>query len=589
MRPQSQEPLNLTRTVSTVAVLIGLLALPVGAQCDLDFEDLAEGSQFGIGAIFVTGGVQVVVEEFFLGPGCTTPAGGGVAFVGTSGCGAGNELALENVNVKFEFGAVVTDLELVYGYFGGDINLEINGDCVVAADPFSLPAVVGGVAVTAVGDPCGTLTFIGDIAEFRIGGQEFFIDCLTLGPLAPVNCDLGFEDLPTGMNYPNGSIFTTDGIQISVEDFFFGPGCTSPTANGFAFVDSSGCGSGNELGLNNVNVKVILPGPVESLSLVYAYFGGNINLEINGDCAEAPDPLSLPPSLGGVVVTTTGATCGDLILTGVINSFKIGGQEFFIDCLNFGPLAPVNCDLGFEDLPTGMNYPNGSIFTTDGIQISVEDFFFGPGCTSPTANGFAFVDSSGCGSGNELGLNNVNVKVILPGPVESLSLVYAYFGGNINLEINGDCAEAPDPLSLPPSLGGVVVTTTGATCGDLILTGVINSFKIGGQEFFIDCIGMEPLSPNFVRGDASGDGTFNALVEAIFMLAFGFQNGPPPPCTEAADANGDGVLNPLVEAIFTLAFGFQGGPPPPAPYPNCGPDPDPANSLGCLEFPACAP
>ena len=91
----------------------------------------------------------------------------------------------------------------------------------------------------------------------------------------------------------------------------------------------------------------------------------------------------------------------------------------------------------------------------------------------------------------------------------------------------------------------------------------------------------------FLRGDANGDGVINPLVEAIFLLAFGFQNGPPPPCLEAAETDGDGVLNALVEAIYILAFGFQNGPPPPPPYPDCGPDPDPEGSLGCESYPVC--
>jgi hypothetical protein len=87
--------------------------------------------------------------------------------------------------------------------------------------------------------------------------------------------------------------------------------------------------------------------------------------------------------------------------------------------------------------------------------------------------------------------------------------------------------------------------------------------------------------PDFVRGDASGDGVFNGLVDALFILAFQFQGGSPPVCMEAADADGSGLFNGLVDALYVLAHQFQGGPPPAAPYPDCGPDPDPTSSLGC--------
>ena len=90
-----------------------------------------------------------------------------------------------------------------------------------------------------------------------------------------------------------------------------------------------------------------------------------------------------------------------------------------------------------------------------------------------------------------------------------------------------------------------------------------------------------PSSPLFLRGDANGDGVFHGLVDALFSFAFQFQSGSPPPCLEAADANGDGIYNGLSDGIFSLVHQFQGGPPPPAPYPACGPDPSPGNSLGC--------
>ena len=86
----------------------------------------------------------------------------------------------------------------------------------------------------------------------------------------------------------------------------------------------------------------------------------------------------------------------------------------------------------------------------------------------------------------------------------------------------------------------------------------------------------------FIRGDADGNAAFNALVDALYILAFGFQGGPPPPCLESADVDGDGNFNALVDVLYLLAHGFQGGAPPPAPYPACGPDPDLAGSLGCV-------
>ena len=91
-------------------------------------------------------------------------------------------------------------------------------------------------------------------------------------------------------------------------------------------------------------------------------------------------------------------------------------------------------------------------------------------------------------------------------------------------------------------------------------------------------IGVPP--GGFLRGDIDGNGVYNPLVDAIFLLAFQFQGGATPPCLEAADADGNVVVNGLVDALYILVHGFQGGPPPPAPFPNCGNSPA-GFPLGC--------
>lgn len=83
-----------------------------------------------------------------------------------------------------------------------------------------------------------------------------------------------------------------------------------------------------------------------------------------------------------------------------------------------------------------------------------------------------------------------------------------------------------------------------------------------------------PPMDEFIRGDCDGDGTINALVDVLYLLAFGFQGGPPPPCDDASDVDDDGMQNPLVDGLYLLATGFIfGSPDPPPPYPDCGLDP----------------
>ncbi len=96
----------------------------------------------------------------------------------------------------------------------------------------------------------------------------------------------------------------------------------------------------------------------------------------------------------------------------------------------------------------------------------------------------------------------------------------------------------------------------------------------------VDYQDPNPL-PDFIRGDASGDGVFNGLSDAIVMLSFQFSGGPAPACMESADANNDGLFNGLTDALWVLNHAFTGGPPPAAPYPACGVDPEPGTSLGC--------
>ncbi len=88
----------------------------------------------------------------------------------------------------------------------------------------------------------------------------------------------------------------------------------------------------------------------------------------------------------------------------------------------------------------------------------------------------------------------------------------------------------------------------------------------------------------FRRGDADGDGGFSALLDALFLLGYGFLDGPAPPCLDAADGDDDGVVNGLLDAIRVLNYGFLDGPAPPDPGPDaCGGDPS-DDDLDCAKI-----
>ncbi|MFQ5654970.1 MAG: dockerin type I repeat-containing protein, partial [Planctomycetota bacterium] len=93
-----------------------------------------------------------------------------------------------------------------------------------------------------------------------------------------------------------------------------------------------------------------------------------------------------------------------------------------------------------------------------------------------------------------------------------------------------------------------------------------------------------PPSGEFVRGDANGSGLID-IADAVFLLAFLFSNGDPPPCDDAADVNDDGMID-ISDPVNLLAFLFSNGPPPPPPHPDCGVDPT-DDLLDCVEFLPC--
>ncbi len=80
------------------------------------------------------------------------------------------------------------------------------------------------------------------------------------------------------------------------------------------------------------------------------------------------------------------------------------------------------------------------------------------------------------------------------------------------------------------------------------------------------------IQRTFIRGDANSDGVFN-VADAIFMLVFKFQGGPPPTCPDAADTNDDGICN--ISDVLALLNGLFAGAPIPAPSVTCGFDPTP--------------
>ena len=330
------------------------------------------------------------------------------------------------------------------------------------------------------------------------------LDVCAFFPCRGDSVRLDLEDLELGKSFGVGDVFNTGGVEVRVDTFYLTPpDCVlNPAAGGFTRVEDGrmACGNTHELAVNNVNLVLDFGGPAVDVSLLFGEFGGNVNLEINGDCRNVRSLADLNGAVvGGVLVRAVafplGGNCGRLALRGLVHSFRLGGQELWIDDIKFCRACKRNTATAFEDLALGSAFPHGSSFTTNGIQIDVDTFFTGPDCVlNPFTNGQAVVVAGGlaCGSGAELQVNNVNLGLDFGGPARDLMLRYGEYGGNVNLEVNGDCRNVADFAVLNGlTVGGVLVQVfdlgpPGNSCGVLSLEGVATSFRIGGQELFVD-------------------------------------------------------------------------------------------------------
>ncbi len=165
-----------------------------GSQPDcVDFEDPTLGTVFNVGDTFMDSGVNIEVGEFFwYSGGSTTTGTATIQNTGQAG-GSGQDINCNNVNLAFDFSYPLDGLSLLYGYYGGDLNININGVLEKALNPASIPSPISGVNVvnTDFGSDKGMLTLSGTINSFAIGGQEFWIDdvCPAVPYAPPSNLD----------------------------------------------------------------------------------------------------------------------------------------------------------------------------------------------------------------------------------------------------------------------------------------------------------------------------------------------------------------------------------------------------------------
>ena len=249
-------------------------------------------------------------------------------------------------------------------------------------------------------------------------------------------------------------------------------------------------------------------------------------------------------------------------------------------------LGAVTID--FEDLTPGTKYKVGDTFTTSGIPVTVRQFQWGG--MDWYRGGYTVVNNNGDagGSGNDMNTNNVNLDFGFDAPNDGLSLLFGEYGGNLNIEVNGDSRNFDKFADINGlTIGGVHVTVVdlGDSKGRLVLTGTIEQFAIGGQEFLIDDVEFvkrvdmafalmtETVTPRMDWGDAPegaaapGYPTLATSNGARHTIVPGFYLGPTVRVSQESspgagdfDANVLGYVSPYATSLSTVGY-YQYGTP----------------------------
>ncbi len=326
--------------------------------------------------------------------------------------GSPQSITLNNTCAGFDFSTTPADTVcLDFIDMGGHEQLTVNGSTFLTPGGYGelmgAPAMLGGVNVTVSGTSLGfgfvgTITLVGAITDFKIGGQEFWIDnvCIIGSAIAAVSgstghasmiycsldCDLGVDNgsqaignqwgnVIPGLNswqaVPGDIIFTEGGIDVSIDEldsFLYPPNLynkieitTSPVST---------FGIDEVMHTNNTTAMFDLSAIVtDSVCIEWLDLGGFEVLEINGALVSSPNGygqlLGLPSALGGTSIQITGNPIltivggiptitgyqGKILIIGNVDSLRLGGQEFWIDnlCVSESPVIPSVCVGDLDD------------------------------------------------------------------------------------------------------------------------------------------------------------------------------------------------------------------------------------------------
>ena len=185
----NQRPVSKSKSRARSALGGSLALLMGGCTCCppemftgcIDFESLSFGTRYVFQDTFTDSGAMITVEAFQWDNGTWT--NGNYAQVdnrmkaGVSGL----DVQTNNVNLRFDFGALgVNGLSMAFGEYGGNLNLQVNGEFRNFENFAPLNGdTVGGAAVVVqggTGNDTGSVNLAGKVQSFAVGGQELWVD-----------------------------------------------------------------------------------------------------------------------------------------------------------------------------------------------------------------------------------------------------------------------------------------------------------------------------------------------------------------------------------------------------------------------------
>jgi hypothetical protein len=486
--------LALSTALLTTSALLGppaSQAAPAPTGSCVDFEGLNPGNSYVVGQAFVDSAVVVFVHPFEFSSGTIFSDGHARVDNQNLAGGSGLDVNANNVNLRFEFAAPLAGLRFRFGEYGGNLNIRINGDFRNVANFIDINGLtIGGVAVSVVnglGNDAGWVRLSGPIYGFSVGGQELWLD-----DLCPETDCVDFEDLPLGAVHHVGDLLVDSGVPVSVEPFVWSDGTVF--YGGQAVVGNAGLagGWGLEINTNNVNLAFDFgPDPLKDMFFDFGEYGGNLNIEVNGDFRNVQNFVDIDGLvIGGTQVKVIGGMGGDrgrVFLFGPVEALRVGGQELWLD-----NVCPGSCCVEFQSLPPAGDYVVSDNFSDTDVHFTLLPFYWSSGTLYWDGRAVVGHQQLAGGTGQDLNLNNVNLAILFGSDVSVVSLLFGEYGGNLNLHVNGDLLNVQNFADIDgTTVAGVsvsVINGLGNDKGRLALTGNIQSLAIGGQELWIDHI-----------------------------------------------------------------------------------------------------